>query len=536
MSISSLARACYDVLSDIVGSIQATQYADRWDTFDDSLGRLHVWAENLGSNRNSSSMRSFDYRLRGADEIREAVVIELTNIRDWSTEGSQIVKGILENRTFIAEAVQHNKLDELSSGIDAALNALLRLCMVIRQSRPKGKFVLPKSLLRQDPTLDIRYVLDKFAKTKKAPWLAERLGRSITERRDTIRYRQEHQQRLAASQASEDPMPEGVEMTPSTIATTYEQAVIEKRTTVEEQSIPATSSHTVATSFATLLEDGSDETKIPDLELLRFNNRLLKYDEPFECPFCRTVQEMNTYLDWKLTASSRKHFFSDLQPYTCTFDNCTSEFFTSRHEWFDHEMRTHRQEWLCRECKGKVFTTNAALITHLADAHHIQNASQLPYITTGCRRPIENFVQGSCPLCDNWTPPAHVGENTNDFRRHLGNHLQQLALSALPQFIEGLEFLDDDLTNPIALEDEAQSYASHRTASDILNERSGADANTLQEASRAGNMQAVELLLENGANVNAQGKAYGSTLQEASRAGSMQAVELLLKNGANVNA
>jgi len=90
MSISPLARACDYVLSDIVGSIQATQYADRWDMFDDSLGRLRVWAGNLGSYRNASSTSSLDYRLRSADDMREAFEDELTNIRDWSTKGSSL--------------------------------------------------------------------------------------------------------------------------------------------------------------------------------------------------------------------------------------------------------------------------------------------------------------------------------------------------------------------------------------------------------------------------------------------------------------
>jgi hypothetical protein len=214
---------------------------------------------------------------------------------------------MLENRTFVgtsveireAGATEHNELDELSSGIDAAVNVLFRLSMVVRQSRPRGRIVLPESLLRQDPTFDVRHVLDKFEKTKKAQWLAERLERSITERRDIIRYRQEHRQRLAASHASEDPVPEEVGTIPSTIATTYEQAVIEKSTSIEEQSLTAILSRSVATSFATILGDGSDELRIPDLELLRFNSRPLKYDEPFECPFRRTIQEPNTYEHWK---------------------------------------------------------------------------------------------------------------------------------------------------------------------------------------------------------------------------------------------
>ena len=46
----------------------------------------------------------------------------------------------------------------------------------------------------------------------------------------------------------------------------------------------------------------------------------------------------------------------------------------------------------------------------------------------------------------------------------------------------------------------------------------------------------MKLLLENGAEVNAEGGEYGSALQAASFGGEQAIVKLLLKNGAEVNA
>ena len=46
----------------------------------------------------------------------------------------------------------------------------------------------------------------------------------------------------------------------------------------------------------------------------------------------------------------------------------------------------------------------------------------------------------------------------------------------------------------------------------------------------------VRLLLEKGANVNAEGGYYGNALQAASYGGHEAVVRLLLENGANVNA
>ena len=58
----------------------------------------------------------------------------------------------------------------------------------------------------------------------------------------------------------------------------------------------------------------------------------------------------------------------------------------------------------------------------------------------------------------------------------------------------------------------------------------------LQAASAEGHEQIVKLLLDNGANVDAQCGSYGSALQAASAKGHEQIVKLLLDNGANVNA
>jgi hypothetical protein len=69
-----------------------------------------------------------------------------------------------------------------------------------------------------------------------------------------------------------------------------------------------------------------------------------------------------------------------------------------------------------------------------------------------------------------------------------------------------------------------------------VNAQGGDYGNALQAASKGGREQIVKLLLDKGADVNAQGRRYGNALQAASKGGHEQVVKLLLDKGADVNA
>ena len=69
-----------------------------------------------------------------------------------------------------------------------------------------------------------------------------------------------------------------------------------------------------------------------------------------------------------------------------------------------------------------------------------------------------------------------------------------------------------------------------------VNAQGGHYGNALQGASLRGHEQSVKLLLDKGADTNAQGGSYGNALQGASSRGHEQIVKLLLDKGADVNA
>jgi len=56
----------------------------------------------------------------------------------------------------------------------------------------------------------------------------------------------------------------------------------------------------------------------------------------------------------------------------------------------------------------------------------------------------------------------------------------------------------------------------------------------LQAASRGGHREVVEILLEHGANINAEGGRHGNALYIASEGGHSEVVRVLLEHGTNV--
>jgi hypothetical protein len=125
------------------------------------------------------------------------------------------------------------------------------------------------------------------------------------------------------------------------------------------------------TSYASSLFSGNESLSIPSAPKESADKA------PFECPYCRLVITIKNSKDWA------RHVFRDLMPYVCLSPNCNtpSKLYESRRQWYHH----------------------------MCEAHSI----------------LENG--SNCPLClvDIQPPLA--------FERHVGHHLEQLALFVLPR-------------------------------------------------------------------------------------------------------
>ena len=130
------------------------------------------------------------------------------------------------------------------------------------------------------------------------------------------------------------------------------------------------------------------------------------------------------------------HVFNDLLPYICTFGNCDSSStkFPSRAAWADHEFNEHRFDalWVCPECPAE-HTSTLDWEGHLEEEHNrIFSRSELHVARISAYRQRPRPVESEeCPLCRViLCQPRHA------FIKHIGQHMEEIALIALPRETE----------------------------------------------------------------------------------------------------
>jgi hypothetical protein len=142
----------------------------------------------------------------------------------------------------------------------------------------------------------------------------------------------------------------------------------------------------------------------------------------------------------------RKHVLSDLQPYVCTYLDCSlhEHLFQNQEEWWQHESQCHRFQWFCNAGKHEIFQEASEFVNHMKDHHHqVIRDNQLPDLKHMFRHPTLS-QEGVCNLCGTWS---------TKLRSHIAKHLQQLALFAIPL----TDYMNDSDT------EDAQSDKAHRS-------------------------------------------------------------------------
>ena len=303
---------------------------------------------------------------------------------------------------------QHEKpseIEQIFRDASQIINSLYRLSMSVRNSLWNNRYIKSAKINTSyfEP-YDIFHVSQKFPEAQK--FNIDRLGKATSRRRQYLKFREEHAAKLAYFKDEHESA-----IAPSeTTASGYGPQILTDIVVTKNEDAPS------ETSYATSLGRPTS-TRMPRMPKEAAN------EQPFECPFCHTVAIVKDTHGW------RKHVYRDLQPYVCTFKDCITpdETYESRRQWFNHELQKHRRVWVCSDHCQQAFPSSAQLITHLKKLSLINVAdAQLPALIEMRASPIPRNAESSCPLCN----LRVVG--IDSLQKHLGRHLEELALFALP--------------------------------------------------------------------------------------------------------
>lgn len=235
-------------------------------------------------------------------------------------------------------------------------------------------------------------------------------------------YRQEHRRKLATEER--------------------EQADLQLNTTTvssQTKSRKATTMLATPPSVAVkelVEEDDSDEGSVTTFNTNFADDKDLKVpsapatasEGPFECPFCYQIITIKGRDDWK------RHVYRDLHPYVCTFPNCDMKLFENRHEWFEHEVANHLTQITCCFCDNS-YRESKQLESHLQEAHREAAHMPLDDLVRACIKTEVPDAFTNCPLCHDWRVEPSTADSSlrERYRKHVGRHLEQLALFSLPR-------------------------------------------------------------------------------------------------------
>ena len=169
--------------------------------------------------------------------------------------------------------------------------------------------------------------------------------------------------------------------------------------------------------------------------------------EPYLCYFILTTYILSPSFSCvciQIDQIFSQHLFTDLRPYVCTFEQCDLKLFPDRHTWFEHELECHRLEWYCPLCSHQPFTSELDFKSHMFAGHaHLLTSSQISALLQVSKQPVDRIPAAACVFCD-WETFLRNSKSSNptdetlvvtveEFRHHLGTHMETLALSTIPR-------------------------------------------------------------------------------------------------------
>jgi hypothetical protein len=285
-------------------------------TIDSTLGRFRLWVGNMGAHRRGRA--SLDYKLREASHIRDRVVELLQNLEAVLREAIEIIteervpwEDLSDSESDTSgdysehsEESSITELAQLASSMTEINNCLMRLSLAIRNPAPHNQL---KESIRNDTThfeaFDVRHVRDKFPEAEE--YLVLRLGKAISRRRQYLRYREEHHERLqrglyTQSLLQEPRGPSG--KAESTVASSIPAAA---KVATDANFLRKSDHYKDALSQTSYASSNNDASRLRPPPLPKEGED----GNPFVCPLCFRFTSTPQVTVWY------KHVYRDLQPY-----------------------------------------------------------------------------------------------------------------------------------------------------------------------------------------------------------------------------
>lgn len=182
---------------------------------------------------------------------------------------------------------------------------------------------------------------------------------------------------------------------------------------------------------------------------------------------------------------ARKHILLDLRPYLCVFDNCSQNktLFSTRKEWFNHELDCHWNYWSCSDCQ-QTLTSLSIFEEHMRRAHSISVAEyHRQNLAKACRRKKSESSSVSCDICGAVT-------TLKDRVRHVGRHMEGIALFALGTWEQGEYEYEDEVGED---DEELGELKDEEGDLGIVNtDEDQSEVNSIVNDANQGNIQPIE--------------------------------------------
>ena len=167
----------------------------------------------------------------------------------------------------------------------------------------------------------------------------------------------------------------------------------------------------------------------------------------------------------------------------CTFSTCpkADTMYERRSQWFEHELQVHRREWCCNAIDHRAYEDPTRFLDHMRNVHaDTYDQAELPNILSLFERPSSNTT-AACPFC--------FSEDTKRlpmtrFEKHLGRHMEILALFALPRNLDKASGFSADIERSIEGSEDVSELDTPRkfTRKDCLESISdGSDRDEIDE-------------------------------------------------------